>query len=63
MHSSRMCTTRSRSSHPPARAGTPLEQIPLEQTPPEQTPWEQTAPCGQIDTCKNITLANFVCGR
>ena len=22
-----------------------------------------TPPCGQTDTCKNITFANFVCGR
>ena len=23
----------------------------------------QTPPCGQTDTCENITFANFVCGR
>ena len=23
----------------------------------------QTSPCGQTDTCENITFANFVCGR
>ena len=37
-------------------------------TPPEQPhmPPEQPrtpSPCGQTDTCKNITFANFVCGR
>ena len=28
-------------------------------------PWDQwyTPPCGQTDTCENITFANFVCGR
>ena len=30
-------------------------------TPPEQP--RMPPPCGQTDTCKNITFANFVCGR
>ena len=40
------------------------------ETPPSQTPQPpplgmglETTPCGQTDTCKNITFANFVCGR
>ena len=32
-----------------------VSQHALRQTPPP--------PCGQTDTCKNITFANFVCGR
>ena len=25
--------------------------------------WDTTLPCGQTDRCKNITFANYVCGR
>ena len=25
--------------------------------------WDTHPPCGQTDTCKNITFANYVCGR
>ena len=25
--------------------------------------WGKHPPCGQTDTCENITFANFVCGR
>ena len=68
MHSSRMRTARSssrhgggggsphtpQSRHTPSGAGTPRSRNP---------PLKQAPPCGQTDTCKNITLANFVCGR
>ena len=25
--------------------------------------WGRHSPCGQTDTCENITFANFVCGQ
>ena len=65
--------------HPPSNHACPAEQphthpgatmhAPPSPHPPEQphTPphWSNHAhpPCGQTDTCKNITFANFVCGR
>ena len=44
--------------HPPVRD-------PPGQRPPDRDPLDrdQDAPCGQTDTCENITFANFVCGR
>ena len=32
-------------------------------SPPGATTHAPLPPCGQTDTCKNITFANFVCGR
>ena len=39
----------------------PLDRDPLDRdAPPTET---ETFPCGQTDTCENITFINFVCGR
>ena len=50
--------------HPPEQPHThPWEQP---HTPPRAIacpPATTHTPCGQTDTCKNITFANFVCGR
>ena len=43
-----------RSRHPPPGAAPRGADAPSQ---------EQVPPCGQTDTCKNITFANFVCGR
>ena len=59
--------------HRPFQAETPQAEIPLDRDPPGQreTPWDRDPPsrdrdrdmpCGQTDTCENITFANFVCG-
>ena len=50
---------------PPPRCGS---GDPLDQTPQPPPPGDLQGmlgyhpPCGQTDTCKNITFANFVCG-
>ena len=64
MHSSRMRTVRSSSR---LLAGVCRSACwdtpppPLAWTPPGPGPGHP--PCGQTDTCENITFANFVCGR
>ena len=60
-----------RTRHPPPGPGTPEQTPPRARHPPEQTPPRPGTPKTRhplpvdrmTDTCKNITFANFVCGR
>ena len=73
MHSSRMRTARSLTVSrripctPPATMHTPgTVHAPWHHSYPPAPctpPTRHVPPCGQTDTCKNITFANFVCGR
>ena len=47
---------------PPAMH-TPPPCTPLPCMPPCHAPPGMHPPCGQTDTCKNITFANFICGQ
>ena len=43
--------------------GVSLTETSLDEDPPPPDRDQDSSPCGQIDTCENITFANFVCGR
>ena len=47
--------------HPPGQRP-PGQRPPRTETPQDGDPLGQRPPCGQTDTCENISFANFVCG-
>ena len=54
------CHTCPPAMHAPPPCMPPCHACPLPHTSPCHA---RLPPCGQKDTCKNITFANFVCGR
>ena len=61
MHSSRMRTARSLPYGGISMTETPPLDLPWRDCPPRQS-LRPPPPCGQTDTCENITFTNFVCG-